>query len=59
MKITFKYLDHHLPFDISEMVAKIVYKKYKKNIEKHKKNCFCNKCSFIRQGQMINFINRR
>ena len=55
-EITFKYLDQHLPFDISEMVAKIVYKKYKKNTEKHKKNCFCNKCSFIRQGQLLRMI---
>ena len=56
MKITFKYLDQHLPFDISEMVAKIVYKKYKKNIEKHKKNCFCVKCNYIRQGKLISML---
>ena len=54
MKITFKYLDKHLPFDISEMVAKIVYKKYMNIDKKHKKNCICNKCSFIRQGLIIN-----
>ena len=56
MKITFKYLDQHLPFDVSEMVAKIVYKKYKKNTEKHKKNCFCVKCNYIRQGKLISML---
>ena len=56
MKITFKYLDQHLPFDISEMVAKIVYKKYI-NIEKeHNKNCFCVKCNYIRQGKLISML---